>query len=142
MNTNQHESGTYQHESTRAQHESKTSQRKSTKVRYESNSNLRIYNKLQKYLTQSFYLWVFFSGTMCALYLTAMVSTQMLYWMCLLFALVRLLHWIGVVTKRFFNAFLIIEHILMMWRREYSLKSYTLYFSWKTKMWCSNIFQH
>ena len=97
---------------------------------------------MQKYLMQSFYLWLFFSGTMSALYLTAKVSSQILYWICLLFTLVWFLHWIGVVTKRFFNAFLIIEHILMIWRREYSLKSYTLYFYCKTKMWCSNIFQH
>ena len=127
VNTNQHESGTYQHESTRAQHESKTSQRKSTKVRYESNSNLRI-NKLQKYLTRSFYLWIFFSGTMSALYLTAKVSSQILYWVCLLFTLVWFVHLIGVVTKRLFNVFLIIEHILMMWRRIFFKKLYSLFF--------------
>ena len=128
VNTNQHESGTYQQESTRAQHESETSQRKSTKVRYESNSNLRIYNKLQKYLTRSFYLWIFFSGTMSALYLTAKVSSQILYWVCLLFTLVWFLHLIGVVTKRLFNVFLIIEHILMMWRRIFFKKLYSLFF--------------
>ena len=103
--TNQHEPNTNQHEPNTNQYESSTRQRKSsTKVRYESNSNLRNYNKLQKYLTQSFYLRLFFSGTMSALYLTAKVSSQMLYWTCLLFTLVWFLHWI-VVTKRFLMPF-------------------------------------
>ena len=35
-----------------------------------------------------------FSGTMSALYLTAKVSSQILYWICLLFTLVRFLLWI------------------------------------------------
>ena len=109
----QHESDTNQHESTRVRNESTKVNRSKrvldeatqvNKIRYESNLNLRIYNKLQKYLTQSFYLWLFFSGTMSVLYLTGKVSSQILYWTCLLFTLVWFLRWI-VVTKRFLMPF-------------------------------------
>ena len=36
---------------------------------------------MQKYLTRSFYLWLFFSGAISVLYLTAKVSSHILCWM-------------------------------------------------------------
>ena len=152
--TNQHESDSNQQESTRVRNESmqvnkskkvKRSPRRVNASQQKLDMSLtRIWESITncRNISREVFIYVFSFLVQC-LHCTWQLRCRRRFCMiCLLFTLVWSLHWIGVIKKRFFNTPLIIEHILMMWRREYYLKSYTLYFSRKTKMWCSNIFQH
>ena len=124
INTSQHESDTNQRESTRVQHESTRVSRSPTqvnkikKVKQTLVFARRVNASQQKsdmsltWIWESIINWrnisgeVFiydFSGKTSALYLTAKVSSQMFYWICLLFTLAWSLH-IGQELWR--NAFL------------------------------------
>ena len=79
---------------------------------------LGINNNLQKYLDAR-EVYNDFSSTMSALYLIGILPSDILYQICFLSTLVWLLQRIEVVKKYFLSTFLIVQHILMVWRTEH-----------------------